>query len=534
MKAFINEISKTLNDQDMEIDKASTLRAGRNTLAVTRKILGVLSPRNLSQLKDIIAAANKFAAPLYIVSQGKNIGYGEMTPVQSGQFVVSLRHLNAIRSYDAASGEVVVEPGVTQAQLAQFLLDNNAPYWADVTGASPSASILGNTLEGGFGHTPLGDHRKHILDMEIILADGTQLNTGEMPGLGPDLAPLFVQSNFAVVTAIKIPLFPIPAACVTYVLSFKSEGDFMNALPVFTRLKGMGVITSLIHSGNATRTFITSGHSGHSSESGRAITDEQCLEILNRDNLLPAGAWTTVGAVYGLPQEVKEKIQLLKKSFKGIGEVKVFTDKKMKLIDKLIHAKIFDGIKSLAQVRKSFGVLKTVHGLLRGQPSEQPTLNMLAQAKSSDQLGVAWFAPVVPANSTDLNQLLMAAKGVYKKYNFAMPVTLTLINNKKFTAVFNFNFDKSSPLEVERVHAAYAELSRVCQELGYLPYRAGLLSPMDKAIPEAKSQLLNVLKNALDPNNILNAGRYNIQGIARKSYPLIQTETVSYLRAKCG
>jgi 4-cresol dehydrogenase (hydroxylating) flavoprotein subunit len=91
-----------------------------------------------------------------------------------------------------------------------------------------------------------------------------------------------------------------------------------------------------------------------------------------------------------------------------------------------------------------------------------------------------------------------------------MPITLTLINEKKMTAVYNICFDKSKPEEVKRAHQAYLELSSTINALGYQPYRLGILSDAKAAMGEKKLNFLNTLKRALDPNNIMAPGRYGI------------------------
>ena len=94
----------------------------------------------------------------------------------------------------------------------------------DATGAGLDASLVGNTLDRGFGHTPYGDHSATACGMEIVLADGSVLNTGYSHienakakycyryGIGPFLDGLFQQSNYGIVTKIGLWLMPEPVS----------------------------------------------------------------------------------------------------------------------------------------------------------------------------------------------------------------------------------------------------------------------------------------------------------------------------------
>src|SRR6202000_2109816 len=92
----------------------------------------------------------------------------------------------------------------------------------DCTGASPLCSLLGNTMERGFGHTPYGDHFAASCGLEVVLPEGEVIETGfaRFPGastaplyrwgVGPTIDGLFSQSNFGIVTRMTIWLMPEP------------------------------------------------------------------------------------------------------------------------------------------------------------------------------------------------------------------------------------------------------------------------------------------------------------------------------------
>ena len=87
----------------------------------------------------------------------------------------NLSELKDIKHYDDEVGSITVEPGVTQQSLYDFLENHGSKHMVPTTGAGPSASILGNACERGYGITPETDHFNAIYEMEIILPSGETL-----------------------------------------------------------------------------------------------------------------------------------------------------------------------------------------------------------------------------------------------------------------------------------------------------------------------------------------------------------------------
>src|SRR4029079_9062270 len=172
----------------------------------------VIRPESREQVQQCLRVATQYGIKVYPVSTGKNWGYGSSVPVVDGCVIMDLRRMRRIVDFSETLGYVTVEPGVTQKQLFDFLRDRRSNLWMDATGSSPQCSLIGNTLERGFGHTPYGDHVAHVCAMEVVLPSGEKIETGfgryahasARPvyrwGLGPVLDGLFTQSNLGIVT----------------------------------------------------------------------------------------------------------------------------------------------------------------------------------------------------------------------------------------------------------------------------------------------------------------------------------------------
>lgn len=199
-------------------------RATTDTAACTRnltefpdrKIHSVLRPVSRAEVQEVVAIAARHRVPLYPVSTGRNWGLGSALPVVDGCAVVDLRLMNRILEIDTDLRYAVVEPGVTQRQLADALA--GGPCMLNVTGSGAETSVVGNVLERGVG--VLGPRTRDLRALEAVLATGEIVRTGHWssgdvpewhqfpPGAGPDVTGLFVQSGFGIVTSAVVGLHP--------------------------------------------------------------------------------------------------------------------------------------------------------------------------------------------------------------------------------------------------------------------------------------------------------------------------------------
>jgi 4-cresol dehydrogenase (hydroxylating) len=190
----------------------------RNVTGLKRAVPLALCPNSTAQIPAIIAEANKLRIALYPFSTGKNWGMGSKLPVTDGCVILDLSRLNRIVEVNAALRYAVLEPGVTQSQLATYLAKNHSSFSFNLTGNIGETSILGNTLDRGDGsHARIDD----LIAVKGILGDGTPFEVGGHSGMsgedtshvmryaaGPDLVGLFSQSNFGIITQIVFRLMP--------------------------------------------------------------------------------------------------------------------------------------------------------------------------------------------------------------------------------------------------------------------------------------------------------------------------------------
>lgn len=476
-----------------------------NTLGVDRRALGIIYPGCVAQVQQIVHLAAKERIPLYPISCGRNTGYGDKAPVADGQLIVDLHRMNSIRAYDERLGQLIVEPGVTQEQLSAFLRDSK--FMCDVSGASIHASTLGNTLDGGFGHTPLGNHRRLCTDVEVVLGNGVVLTTGTFPGLGPDLAGLFVQSNFGIVTAMRLQLMPRPEYFTAFVIRFNDEAAMCQAVDDLRTLRQDGTLPSLVHIANATRTLVTIGRFPVNRKRTGIITDREAADLLSTP-LMKVRTWVALGGLYGRKDSVRCAQKALRKALRKHGQVAFYSDRSVRLINGALKSPVLSIVPGIEQVREQFASFLELRQLLNGVPSERPAQHIGWHITAPDRIGLLWFSPVIAAEPSAVATACAVARDILSRFGFECPITMTLVEPQALVGVISIHFDRCT--ETQRAHNAYIALHEEFAKHGMRPYRTSILGMQLIAYDGGKQQTLDALKRALDPSGIIAPGRYHI------------------------
>ena len=242
-----------------------------NTTGRFQAITTVQEPTSVEEVIAIVRYARLSKVPLYPVSRGFNWGYGSRSPVIENSALVDLGKMDRILNADSISVNnpvAVIEPGVTQIQLYEFLQKHCPELAFNVTGSGKDTSIIGNALDRGVGY--MGPRREDLFGLEIVLGSGEILRTGfrrlgessrlahSHPfGLGPLVDGLFFQGNFGIVTSACFRLFPRRPKEVAVSLALRKAADLPQFIDELARLKREGLLTSVTHVANRARTHAT-------------------------------------------------------------------------------------------------------------------------------------------------------------------------------------------------------------------------------------------------------------------------------------
>jgi FAD/FMN-containing dehydrogenase len=174
----------------------------------------VILPRTVEQISRVLRFCNEHR--IGVVPHGGNTGYcGGATPDESGnEIVLSLRRLNHIRSVDPSNYSLLAEAGCILADV-QRAADAAERFFPLSLGSEGTCQIGGNlsTNAGGLSVLRYGMMRDLVLGLEVVLADGrvlSSLSALRKDNTGYDIKSLFLgaEGTLGIITAASVKLFP--------------------------------------------------------------------------------------------------------------------------------------------------------------------------------------------------------------------------------------------------------------------------------------------------------------------------------------
>jgi 4-cresol dehydrogenase (hydroxylating) flavoprotein subunit len=520
----LTEWSDALGAENVSTEAPALRAAETGTFDTTHRIPAIIRPGNRKEVQECLRIANRYATPIYPVSSGRNWGYGSRMPSSDGCVLMDLGRMNRILDFSESLAYVTVEPGVTQAQLFAFLEERGSKLWMDATGASPQCSLIGNTVERGFGHTPYGDHFAHICGLEVVLPTGDVVETGfaRFPsaqaascynwGVGPALDGLFSQSNYGIVTRMTVWLMPQPEYFQAYYFSCEEASGLRAAIDALRPLRLDGTIRSASHIANDYKVVSALRQYPWVETGGQTPLQGAIMAQLRKE--LRIGAWNGSGALYGSKRQVQEGRRLLRNALRGKAQRLQFLD------DRTLHlaslfAKPYRWLSGW-DLERTLAVLKPVYGLMKGIPTEHPLASTYWRKTAPppaqmdpdrDRCGLLWCSPVAPNDGAAASHLTGLINERVLAHGYEPAISLTMISGRALACIISLAYDRDIPGEDEKAMSCYRNLVDVLAQHGYHSYRlaVGTMSAMGAG---PYSQLLTTIKTAIDPRYILAPGRY--------------------------
>lgn len=541
--AFVSRLRQIVGGEHVLASAADAARYSRCTIPWDTRCAAIVRPANTREVCDIVRLARAFRLPLWPFSRGHNWGYGTTLALRDGAVILLLERMNRILEVNEELAYAVIEPGVSQKQLNDYLRDQGHKLWTDCTDSTPDGSVLGNALERGVGYTPYGDHFGALCGLEVVLPSGEILHTGGGPGdsptwntykwgVGPYLEGLFSQSNLGIVTRGGVWLMPTPEAFNVFTLEVPDRARFPAVIDAVRRLALQRTISNvhcfndfLLMTSLMQYPYELRGCDSRLSEATRE-------QFRDRFGLTP---WTMVGGIYGTAAQVRAHRALIRRELAAHGKLMFLGDRKVALLDGMIHwmrrtatqpiagpfVRLLKRLLFAPQPLETLEALTRIYPIMKGIPGEfvvRAAYFKRRQGRETqgvdpprDRCGFTWFVPVVPATGDHVRRVQNACAALFEQHGFEFPLSVILVNPRSVLMCMPIIYDRDDGGETGRAAALYEAVTETTLGMGYQQYRTSIAG-MERILRPAPAvqRLAATLKQTLDPDHILAPGRYGL------------------------
>ncbi|MDU4959345.1 MAG: FAD-linked oxidase C-terminal domain-containing protein [Sporomusaceae bacterium] len=411
-------------------------------------------PRTTGEVSAIMKLANTHRIP--VTARGTGSGRtGGSIPLQGG-ISLCLDRMTSILELDEKNMMITVEAGVRTGDIYSFCAQKGLFYPPDPASFKYS-TIGGNIAEnaGGMRAVKYGVTHNFIMGLEVVLADGSIINTGGKSiknVTGYNLTQLIVGSEgtLAIVTKAILRLLPMPKHRNTLLLMFSTLD---GACDTIHQLLQAGVTPAAAE-----------------------LMDRTCLDAIaqNRRFDFPATAQACI-----------------------ITEVDGAEESELRAQAEQIEAiAVANGAVEL-RVAKTAAEADSLWGIRRAL---SPAVGALAPDRVSEDISV-------PRN--EFPEIVRRISKIVAKHELAFAVYGHAGDGNLHPSIL---CDMSDPQQAKRVHRAVDEMFAATLELGGTlsgEHGIGMTKQqyLKDALGEAGVAVLQAIKKALDPNGILNPGK---------------------------
>jgi len=218
----------------------------------------VISPASAAQIQEIIRCAGEYKVPITPFGGGSGV-LGGAIPL-NGSIILNLQRMNRFLNLDEASLVAELEAGIMGANLELEL--NRRGYSAGNIPQSLYCSTLGgwiSTRAAGQFSTKYGKIEDMVLGMEVVLPDGNLLNIKPVPrrSVGPSLKDLFLggEGTLGIVTRATISVHPLPRLTIKQSFIFSSIEVAVEVVRQILRVEARPAVVRIFDEAESERYF---------------------------------------------------------------------------------------------------------------------------------------------------------------------------------------------------------------------------------------------------------------------------------------
>jgi FAD/FMN-containing dehydrogenase len=429
----------------------------------------VVMPKSADEVQATIGLANREKIPVTPYVSGGNIG-GLAIPLKGG-IVLDLKRMNRIIEVSDIDMYAVIEPGVTFGHIKAYLERNHPNLMYTYAFSPPSTSVMANALLQGLDSvsTRYGAASHWISGLEAVLPTGELVRIGscavskswqERVPL-PDLAGLFLgwQGTTGVVTKMAVSLWPKPEHAKQVSLLLMDLGSAYESLRALSRTR---IPDDII---------------------GVSFAFERIVKMAAEH--VKVASYPAQATSPGDPEFI------VSAEISGNTENELKT--KIEVIEGVVNRRLQEG--------KFEGPLLS--------PSTTAFYPMQGLDVLSSGGGLTWVGTYGPMS----NWLETAEQGcaVQDKYGFTRSCYTRIMREGHFAALrWLLPFNKEDPENVQKIRELCSDQLEMVLKTGFIPYKTpfwAIRRLEERAAPEWVN-LHRRVKAMLDPNNIMNPGRW--------------------------
>lgn len=513
---LLERLSELLGAEHVSADARVLGRAESATFATRQRLVAVACPGSRAEVRACVLLARELGVTLYPISRGKNWGLGSRVPPETGAVLLDLGRMNRIEAFDEEMAWVTVEPGVSFADLYDFLRARGSRLFANTTGASPHASVLGNALERGDGTGPYGDRAAHVCALEAVLPTGELVRTGfsrfsgtplaplHRWGVGPSLDGLFTQSNLGIVTRMTLWLTPLPRSLSAVRFSVLEPERLPRLADALRDLRQDGTLRSVVGLWNDYRVLSTREQYPWSLTGGRTPLSRATLDTLR--HTWGGARWFGTTALYAPDDAIGAALCARVERALGplVDHLSIETRRGMPASGAELFSEDDPAFRFLQGIPHE-GSLRSLYWRKRTPPPSDPD-------PERDRCGVLWACPALPFRGEDVAAAAALVEPLMLEHGFEPLIAMVAQSERTLYLVPLIIYDRDVGGEDARAMACHDALLSALAARGYLPYRLGIQAM--HALPPPNDDSLTVLarlKRALDPDDVLAPGRYDFR-----------------------